>query len=95
MMLTQTGTRAGTRTGTRTTGAGADAAARAESMRRYLAVVRSLDALEKQHPELSAPLRLTLLRAQHAHERHALGEQELCRIIDQTSDAVAVALGTG
>lgn len=38
-------------------------AARAESARTFLELTRLLDDLERSHPKVSAPLRLTLVRA--------------------------------
>lgn len=41
---------------------------RAQSARTYLELTRLLDDLERSHPEVSAPLRLTLMRA-HREDR--------------------------
>lgn len=40
----------------------------AESARAYLELTRLLDDVERDHPEISAPLRLTLIRAHREHQ---------------------------
>ena len=40
----------------------------AESARAYLELTRLLDEVERDHPEISAPLRLTLIRAHREHQ---------------------------
>jgi hypothetical protein len=40
----------------------------ADEVRTYLELTRLLDDLERTHPEVSAPLRLTLVRAHREHQ---------------------------
>lgn len=40
----------------------------ADDVRTYLELTRLLDEVERTHPELSAPLRLTLVRAHREHQ---------------------------
>ena len=53
----------------------------AETVRTYLQLNRLLDGIQQVHPEVSAPLRLALLRARRDGQIGSLDESRFRRII--------------
>lgn len=58
----------------------------AESARAYLELTRLLNAVERDHPEISAPLRLTLIRA---HREHQISWLDADRFREVVADLLA------
>ena len=54
----------------------------AENVRTYLQLTRLLDGIQRVHPEVSAPLRLTLLRARRDGHIGSLDESRFRRVVD-------------
>lgn len=54
----------------------------AESARAYLELTRLLNAVERDHPEISAPLRLTLIRAHREHQISWLDADRFRAVVD-------------
>jgi hypothetical protein len=55
----------------------------ADDVRTYLELTRLLDELEQTHPEVSAPLRLTLVRAHREHQVAWLDESRFRAVVEQ------------
>lgn len=65
---------------------------RPENVRTYLQLTRLLDGIQHDHPEVSAPLRLTLLRARRAGQIGSLDQRSFHAVvadIDQARQADA------
>lgn len=57
------------------------AASRPEHVRTYLRLTRLLDGIQKDHPEVSGPLRLTLLRARRDGQMGYLDESRFRAVV--------------
>lgn len=64
----------------------------ADSARAYLALTRLLDDVERDHPEISGPLRLTLVRA---HRDDRIGWLDERRFREVVSDLVGHTRAAG
>ena len=60
---------------------------RPESVRTYLQLTRLLDGIQQDHPEVSAPLRLTLLRARRDSQIEALDQSHFRALVAGVSPA--------
>lgn len=54
---------------------------RPENVRTYLRLTRLLDGIQQDHPEVSAPLRLTLLRARRDGQIGCLDESRFLTVV--------------
>ena len=63
----------------------AEEQSRPEDVLTYLRLTRLLDGIERHHPEVSAPLRLTLLRARREGQIGSLDESRFHQLADEVS----------
>lgn len=63
----------------------------AEAARTYLRLTQLLDDVERDHPEISATLRLTLVRSRRRHQAGWLDAERFREVLAQLIDATQAA----